>query len=64
MIDVMNDIVAYESGELEERETLELFQHLVDTGLAWSLQGSYGRMAMSLARAGLIALPGEGDSDG
>ena len=35
-------IIKYESEGLGEEETIELFQHLVDTGMAWSLQGFYG----------------------
>lgn len=50
-------LVAYESGELDEQETLELFEELVQTGLAWQLQGHYGRTAMYLIETGEIADP-------
>ena len=50
--DVIGAIIAYENGDLDDTEIIELFQHLVDTGLAWSLQGSYGRMAATLIQAG------------
>lgn len=53
-MDNLADIIAYESGELEEEEIIALFQRLVDTGLAWSLQGSYGREAVRLIEAGQI----------
>lgn len=54
-------IFAYENGELDEEETVELFQALVDSGLAWKLQGSYGRMAQALINQGLISMP-QGDN--
>ena len=51
-------IIAYETGELELDGVVELFQHLVDTGLAWQLQGSYGRTAVALIEAGLVTKGG------
>jgi hypothetical protein len=42
---LVNLIIRYENGELSEGDTLGLFQELVDSGMAWSLQGSYGRTA-------------------
>lgn len=53
--DVTGQIIAYESGELGEPEIIELFQYLVDTGMAWTLQGSYGRMAQALIDAGRVS---------
>lgn len=55
LYDSVSAIIAYESGELNEDETLELFQYLVNTGLAWSLQGHYGRTATALLDAGLVS---------
>lgn len=52
--DHVSAIIAFEADELGEQESLELFQYLVDTGLAWQLQGSYGRAANDLIEAGLI----------
>ena len=54
MSDLTNAIIEYESGELDEDATIRLFQELVDTGLAWSLQGHYGRVAVGLIDAGLV----------
>lgn len=45
-------ILDYEAGVLSEEEVIEGFQHLIDNGIVWSLQGSYGRTAATLIAAG------------
>jgi hypothetical protein len=58
MIPVSYDaIFAYENGELDEEQTIELFQTLVDSGLVWQLQGNYGRTAAAMIEAGLVTCP-------
>lgn len=46
----------------DEQEILEAWQHLVDTGLAWTLQGWFGRTAQSLIDSGAITEPKGGAS--
>ncbi len=53
-MDITGDIIQYEDGELDEEETLALFQELVNNGMVWQLQGSYGHTAQALIEAGLI----------
>jgi hypothetical protein len=52
--DYLSAIMAFENGELDESATIELFQYLVDTGMAWELQGAYGRTAQALIDSGLV----------
>jgi len=47
-------IVKYEQDELTDKEVIKLFQELVDTGLAWNLQGHYGRRAYEMLGEGII----------
>lgn len=53
IFDTAGQIIRWESGELSQIETVELFQNLIDTGLAWELQGTYGRAARHFIDAGL-----------
>lgn len=48
----VDQIIAYECGVLDDDETIELFQDLINSGLAYQLQGSYGRTANALIEAG------------
>jgi hypothetical protein len=54
MHNLIERIVAYESGELTEEQTFQLFQELVDSGMIMNLQGHYQRLAAQLLAAGLI----------
>lgn len=56
---IVDDIIAYETGEASPLQTLELFATLVRTGQAWQLQGSYGRTAASMIESGLITPDGD-----
>ena len=46
-------IMDYESGNLSDEEIIKGFQEMIDSGLVWQLQGSYGRTAVNLIENGL-----------
>lgn len=52
-------IMQYEAGKLRGNEVLKLFSHLIKTGLAWSLQGGYGRYAGNLIDRGYLSAKGK-----
>ena len=52
--DLVGAIMDYEMGHMEEDRIIDLFQRLVDSGLAWRLQGHYGRTAATLIERGLV----------
>ena len=45
---LVDEIIRYENGDMTDEEVIIFFQGLVNTGLAWSLQGHYGRTAEAL----------------
>lgn len=46
-------IEGFDGEEHTEEEIIETFQHLIDCGDAWKLQGFYGRTAAALIERGL-----------
>jgi hypothetical protein len=63
MMQLTDKIIAYEQGDLSHEETIELFQELIDNGMAWTLQGMYGRMAVALIESGECTLAQEEEED-
>lgn len=57
-MDVVSKIIQFESGEMNNSDTLEFFSELVRTGLINSLQGSYGRAARCFMDAGYLDMQG------
>ena len=51
--DVVDKIIKYEQGNMTNEETIKFFQELIDSGMAWKLQGWFGRQAMFLIEQGL-----------
>ena len=47
-IDIVGMIIDYETGMLSAEDTVQLFQTLINNGMAWTLQGHYGRTAQAL----------------
>lgn len=58
----LDKMMAFEAGQLSDDETIELFQELVTSGLAWKLQGTYGRAANRLIEQGLVIPPIRGEA--
>lgn len=51
---LLEKLVLWERSELDEPETLALFQVLVSSGLAWKATGAVRRTAAQLLREGRI----------
>lgn len=57
MNDTVAKIIAFEEGDLDDAAIIDLFQELIDSGLAWQLQGVYGRTASALIDEGWCHWP-------
>ena len=58
-MDVVDKIIAYESGEMSDNAVIEFFAELIKSGDCWKWQGSYGRAAAHLIESGYISKAGE-----
>jgi len=59
----VKEIMAYEQGELNGTQMVELFAELIKDGTAWTLQGVYGRTAEQLIERGVLTRHGDIDYD-
>ena len=57
--DLIDKIIAYESGELDNNETLNFFSTLIKSGLCYKLQGHYGRTAEAIIAEGYLDREGK-----
>lgn len=53
-LNIVDWIMQFESGEISEKNFFKLFSHLIKTGMAWTLQGFYGRTANAVIKQGYI----------
>jgi len=53
MADIVDKIMDFETGAMSEEEAIKFFQELINSGMAWRLQGMYGRTAQDLIDRGL-----------
>jgi hypothetical protein len=53
--DVIAGLLAYEQDDLDDAGTIQLFQYLIKSGLAWTLDAHYGRVANYLINLGVCA---------
>jgi len=51
--DIVDFIIEFESGNLDNEQIIEGFQYLINTGLINNLQGTYQRIAQQLINAEL-----------
>ncbi len=60
--DLLGKMMAWEDGSLDCDDVVPFFQRIVDSGLVWKLQGTYGRTAQNMLDAGMIEAPPESPS--
>ncbi len=54
---LVDQLIAYEEGQITKDEEVAFFEHLVETGVCWQLSGHYQRVAATLIESGLIRPP-------
>lgn len=54
---LVDSVIKFEDGLMDADEIAEFFQGLIDSGVIWQLQGSYGRIARSLIDSGVCHAP-------
>ena len=55
----INLIIEFETGDISEKDALNLFSDLIKSGMCWKLQGFYGRTASDLIENGFISKTGK-----
>jgi hypothetical protein len=60
---IVDKIIAYEDGQMTDEQVVGLFSDLVKNGMAWTLQGTYGRMASTLIDRGILDEHGNIDQE-
>ena len=61
MMNLMERVIEYETEHHDLEWIVQLFADLIATGLAWQLQGRYGREAKAYIDNGLISAQGDVD---
>ena len=59
---LVDQLIAYEEGQITQDEEVAFFEHLVETGACWQLAGHYQRVAATLIEAGLIKRPEQSEA--
>jgi hypothetical protein len=56
-VDIVDKIIDYEAGLMNDDEIISMFQELITNGTVWQLQGHYGRTARNLIDLELCHIP-------
>ena len=56
-IGIIEEFEPIPQGLTYEQAYIQAFQHLIDTGRVWTLQGTYGRTAINLIEHGICTPP-------
>jgi hypothetical protein len=56
-------VMTIENGTESESEWIDAMQYLINSGLAWQLQGSFGRAAQWAIESGLCYEPTQKESN-